>query len=74
MRLVQSRNDRIVLAAALFGALALVALSAGVGAEFTDIITGAVTDGLEWAKNNKKTIDAVTSIVGGVVAVAGLFI
>ncbi len=74
MRLVQSRNDRIVLAAALFGALAVVALSAGVGAEFTDVITNAITDGLEWAKNNKKTIDAVTSIVGGVVAVAGLFI
>jgi|APHM01.1.fsa_nt_gi hypothetical protein len=74
MRLVQSRNDRIVLAVALFGALALVALSTGVGAEFADVITGVITDGLEWAKGNKKTIDAVTSIVGGVVAVAGLFL
>lgn len=74
----ESRTDRIMLVVALFGALAVLALSSGVGAEFADQLVGdlgkQVSKGLEWLGNHQKEVNAVTSIVGGIVAIAGLFI
>jgi hypothetical protein len=74
----ESRTDRIVLVVAVFAALAVLALAVGPGAEFADQLLGnvgkKVMAGVEWLGDHKKEVNAVTSIVGGVVAIAGLFL
>ena len=67
MKAHRSRDDRIALALALFGALAVLALALGAGAAFTDLIT----NGMEWLGEHKKQIDAAASIIGGIVTIAG---
>lgn len=66
----ESRTDRIVLALATFGTLALVALATGATAGFVDTILG----GMRWIVENGRTARNVvrggSAVVDGVVTAA----
>lgn len=67
----ESRTDRIVLALAVFGALALLTVATGATAGFADTILG----GLRWVVDHgdtaRKVVRGSSAVVDGVVTAAG---